>query len=596
MTGEGKARRRLPDTVPYWLWLLGLLVGTLTILQAIGVSYMGSGWAPPRGATGFNALTECSSDRFCVVSLVRPHSPAARAGIILNDRLRLDRHWERRRTLSPGEHVGVTVRHGGQERHIDLVTEPRPFRAPTFVTSGLASVAVCLIAMLILTRAGRRWWSFLLGCSLISVGIPGGYPRFWQNDPALFPWVFMGLAVAYMAGPVLMLAALRGFRKEVTGRTPRWLNGLLWVAALGALTTTVWGTAVELDSAAILGVSNGLLMTSLAWSLGSLLGPLALASGWRTVPPADRTRYAFMWLAVSVSSIHPVIDPLIIASGNNYNQVTWPVVVQLISTLLGALLFAYAILRHRVIDLGFAINRTLVFSVLSFLTLMIFGFVEWASEKFLPFETHEASAVIQAGVALILFLLFHHIHAWIEGLVERLFFHRWRANEAALQRFLHQASYVTRADILIERATDEFKRFSGGATVAFYRSASAGYELATGDIASPSTLDPDTPALVMMRAERTVVRDGFSDGDMVLPMIHRADLTGFILLGPKPAGESYRPDEETLLAEAADRIGLDLYALRIEELQASNDRLTLQLQILSAQKTRRSPGPAAVEI
>ncbi|CAN5317413.1 hypothetical protein BH09PSE2_BH09PSE2_02550 [soil metagenome] len=590
---ETSVRTRSPAVVPRWLWMLSLLVGALTILQSFGVSYMGSGLAPPRGVTGLNALSGCGPDRFCTVSAVTPNSAAAHAGVAPNDRVRLDRPWERRRTLSPGEHVGVTVRHDGQARHIDLVTTPRPFAAPTFVVAGLASVAVCLIAMLILARAGRRWWSFLLGCSLISVGIPGGSPRSWQNDSALFQWVWIALALAYMAGPVLMLAALRGFRKDVTGRTPRWLDGLLWLAAAGALIATVWGTAVELDSAPVLGVSNGLLVTSLAWSLGSLLGPLALAAGWRNAPPASRTRYAFMWIAVSVSSIHPILDPIVIAMGNKYNEVTWPVVVQLAATICGAVLFAYAILRHRVIDIGFVINRTLVYSTLSFLTLLTFGLVEWASEKFAPFESHEASVVVQAGVALTVFLVFHHIHAWIEGVVERLFFHHWRANEAALHNFLREAGYVTRAEILSDRAVEELKRFSGGATVAFYRSGSLGYELAGGDAVRASVVDADTPALVTLRAGRRPVRDGFADGDIVLPMTHRAEVTGFIVLGPKPGGDAYRSDEETLLADAAGRIGLDLYALRVEELQETNARLTMELQLI-ASKTRTPPAAAAV--
>ena len=43
------------------------------------------------------------------------------------------------------------------------------------------------------------------------------------------------------------------------------------------------------------------------------------------------------------------------------------------------LILAYAILRHRVIDVGFAVNRALVFAVFTGLLLVSFGIVEWWS-------------------------------------------------------------------------------------------------------------------------------------------------------------------------------------------------------------------------
>ncbi|TPG42601.1 hypothetical protein EAH79_01610 [Sphingomonas koreensis] len=543
-------------------------------------------------------LADCDAERFCAVSSVKPNMPAAGAGIVPGDRVRLDHFWERRRTLPPGEAVGMTVRPtGGSERHISLVTAPRSFFALTWIIDGLASAAVCLVALLILARAGRRRWSFLLGSALIGIGVPGGYPRFWQNDHAIFPWFFVGLAVLYMAGPVLMLAALRGFRREMTGSAPRWLGRLLAAVASGTLVATVWGTAVELDSAPLLGISNGLLLTSSVWSLGWLLAPFALIGGWHKVGNASRTRYAFMWVAVAATAVHPIVDPIIQATGNDYNNISWAVVVQLLSTITGATLFAYAILRHRVVDLGFAINRTLVYSTFSFVTLVAFGLVELASEKLLPLESHEASAAIEAGVALSLFLLFHRIHGSVEHAVERLFFHRWHANEAEVRRFLHRASYITKPAALLDGVTSELRRFSGGAEVAFYRAASAGYERVWGGGADPVALDADIPALVAMRADRSACRDAFTSGDLALPMTHRADVTGFALLGAKPTGDPYRPDEEALLAEVVHRIGLDLYALRVEELEVANAQLTQKLEALAGGRivaaTRRRLRPPA---
>ena len=53
---------------------------------------------------------------------------------------------------------------------------------------------------------------------------------------------------------------------------------------------------------------------------------------------------------------------------------------------------------------------------------------------------------------------------------------------------------------------------------------------------------------------------------------HAGTLNGFVLLGRKPNGESYRPDEVELLEFAAHQVGLDLHALEVEELRRELQR------------------------
>lgn len=51
-------------------------------------------------------------------------------------------------------------------------------------------------------------------------------------------------------------------------------------------------------------------------------------------------------------------------------------------------------------------------------------------------------------------------------------------------------------------------------------------------------------------------------------MIDRHEVCGVVLLGPKPSGAGYRPDELDLLAWASTQISLDLLALEKERLQS----------------------------
>lgn len=80
---------------------------------------------------------------------------------------------------------------------------------------------------------------------------------------------------------------------------------------------------------------------------------------------------------------------------------------------------------------------------------------------------------------------------------------------------------------------------------------------------------------------------------LALPMLHRNVLLGFALLGFKPGGDAYRPDEAEVLAYAAHHIGLDLHALKIEQLERERTELTQAVRRLEVEIARlRSDGGA----
>ena len=52
------------------------------------------------------------------------------------------------------------------------------------------------------------------------------------------------------------------------------------------------------------------------------------------------------------------------------------------------------------------------------------------------------------------------------------------------------------------------------------------------------------------------------------PMVNRNEVFGLAILGPKPSGQNYRPDEIELIGWATNQIGLDLHALEVERFAA----------------------------
>jgi len=468
----------------------------------------------------------------------------------------------------------MTVRHAGTQRHLVVGTEPRTFFSGLYILTAIFLTLLALTAALIVARAGTRRTASMLALAMACFAIPGPYPRKWQNLPGLFEFFFVTLTFLLAAGPILLAAAMSRYRRDVTGAAPGWVRRAFWPIAALVLAGTATGQFIAMNASPLFGVSDGLSLNSIMFAFGALFAGAVLMNGWDLVPAADRTRYTFIAAAAVALCVNAWVDPVIMLTTNDYTEASWPVVVQVVSLSLAAFLFAYAILRHRAVDLGFAVNRTLVYSLLSAALVATFVVAEEGAERLVPADANSAGLLVQAGIALLIFGAFHRLRSSIEGTVERIFFARWREYERRIRAFVRQSSFFTRPAKLIEQIIAEVQRYTDGAEVALYRRTDAGYHRAGGAIAGvPRRVDLDCTALVAMRAERALQRGGLGKAALLLPMVQRGEVLGFLAVGSKPDGAPYRPDEETLLAETAQAVGLDLHALRVEELERENRRL-----------------------
>ncbi len=227
-------------------------------------------------------------------------------------------------------------------------------------------------------------------------------------------------------------------------------------------------------------------------------------------------------------------------------------------------------------------NRTLVYGTVSAVLLVGIGLTEYAVKSLLPKVWTQGSVFISAGLALGVFLIFHRIHHSVEHAIERLFFHKWQVNEAALKRFVAAAGAYGAARgarrTFHHRTRPLHRRRGGGALCADGGGALCQRGGRDGDA--------DDLALAAMRAELGPIVPAEIgsplDAALALPMMHQAALAGFILLGPKPTGEDYRPDEIEVMAWATHQIGLDLQAIRVRELEQTVTRLEVHTGSLEA--------------
>jgi hypothetical protein len=242
----------------------------------------------------------------------------------------------------------------------------------------------------------------------------------------------------------------------------------------------------------------------------------------------------------------------------------------------------YATLRHRLLDVGLVVNRTLAFSVTSLSLILVFFLVERAAHHLLHFEDAGQSALFDGAVAFTLFFTFNRLHHRVDHWIEHLFFHQWRVNADTLKRFLGQAAHYTEPEALLTALGAELDRFTGGAGYALYQvGANKALCKVGGSLHhAAATIGANDEVAVTLRAtgQPVYLADLRSpiDAECALPMMQGGKLTGLTLLGAKPSGQSYRPDEIEALSFAVTQVGLDLFALRVLSLESENRALVQQ--------------------
>ena len=565
--------------------LLALLIGNRLFMLVDTASVRAGlyGEVPEYG--GVLAENPGGRSGFVKARQVVPGGPLAKAGVREGDELRFERSYERLRRAEVGETLPFTLDRGGVRSNRQLIIEPtiwnkantqRNFR---LLLNLLAATVSMLIACFILWRGWGNKTAMLLGTALIALGSGGILLPPWASAPmlAIPMWSFVAMTTALSS--LLIPFAMRMVEENV-GPLPRWH----WRAATVYLALTIPFYAVfywNVIGAAEFG--GGIFRANFVPLIAPLVSVAYLIVGWRKSEAAVRNRFALIVFALLAYLVGVMVIMWNLSqSGALFGGSGW--LTYLNALMLGVIApgtLAYAVLRHKLFDMGFAVNRTLVYGTVSAVLLVGIGLTEYAVKSLLPKVWTQGSVFISAGLALGVFLIFHRIHHSVEHAIERLFFHKWQVNEAALKRFVAAAGHMEQPEALAGHFTTELARFTGGAAVAHYgRTAEGHYASAAGE-----TVGADDLALASMRAELgPIVPAEISsplDAALVLPMMHQAALAGFILLGPKPTGEDYRPDEVEVMAWATQQIGLDMQAIRVRDLELTNIRLVERNQTLA---------------
>ncbi len=248
----------------------------------------------------------------------------------------------------------------------------------------------------------------------------------------------------------------------------------------------------------------------------------------------------------------------------------------------------YALLNRRLLDVGFALNRAAVFSVVSIVIVGAFVLVEWALSDWFAKAGHSANIAVNAMLALVLGLSVRAIHKRVDGLVDTVFFRKRHEDEKAIRIFARTCTYITDTATLLQRAASTLEQHADASFVNFALDDGAGHY---GDVSENDC------AIVALRAEGKIVdlhtTESALSGEFAYPMIARGRLVAALVLGRKRSGESYAPDEADAIAQLAHNAGTALDMLR--EDTEKRDEFAAAIALLTA-KLDSMPGKLAAEL
>ncbi|MGH8428275.1 MAG: GAF domain-containing protein [Gammaproteobacteria bacterium] len=504
------------------------------------------------------------------VSVIPVKGVAFPAGLVAGDIVKLPEQSPAVRNAFVASYQDDNVRAGLPmtlvvEREGTRVTVPfiidRLNHVPQFWVSALLStIFAWLVALTVLITLwrGRDWgawgislWgiAFLAGLTFADIPVTGWGPLATIMDSA---FMYMVARIGFY----VMAETIAGPALKPRGR---WTLRLLFALFLLA------GLAYEMAYPPLLVFAGRLVSQHIAtlWALPYLLATIMLLVGYRRADAARRQRLRWMFWSA-----------LILTVGIEFSNV--PLIGTINSQLvnLGAFVIAiagllYAVLRHRVVDMAFVVNRALVYSGTLSVVIGIFILLESFVEKIaLP---HNANLILELGVPLMVGFSLDSVRKRLENISERLFFRRKFKAEAALRAFSNHCAYIVHPDKLLEQTLRELHNHSNAPAVALYWHDVGGYRRLgeSGEHRYPEKVDMDDRAIVALRADRNDIDledlgSALGTDGLLIPMIVRGELLGAVVLGNRP-GEHYPPDERELLRHVIHEIGAAMDALRARE-------------------------------
>jgi hypothetical protein len=571
---------RLALVVVLGLWALGTTVPSVNALTH------------PPGTFGFRA------DYDGRITEVDGQGQAADAGITTNDRIHLPLTPMEYRAYAaprapipaPGQRATFGIQFSTGVRTVTLTATVRPMasleRWSVILTIFAVTIYVLIAGSLVMLRPSRATWGFYLACLGINPAPPealGVFPYPWANIVQIGDHLMLALGTAGF-----LVFALRFPSGEVSG----WRALLDRYSWLVFLVSAVLLLSVDVRPLIFAEPAETLKNITLGWeSAIGLLVVAALLGTYSQASAQDRQRIRWVIVGFVIGVTAAIISATVGYSAHvSRSMVALSNWAHLFTTAV-PITVAYAVVRHRVLDIRFAFSRALVYGIITFGAIAAFALIEWFFQHVIAEQ--QAAVYVEIIAAIGLGVGFHSLEARLDGLVDSVIFRTRHLADERLARIaaaLPHARSLGAVDELLTSAPREAWQLGSAAVFrrdddnCYVRTAAAGW----GDGTAVS-FDGNDVLLLTLKEELAPIRlpdirwqpDSVPPADqrpvLAVPVVVRRSLAGVALYAGPLSGEAFDPDAISLLERLAAGAAGAYDQLEIENLRAQVRKLEARL-------------------
>jgi hypothetical protein len=421
---------------------------------------------------------------------------------------------------------------------------------------------VCVAAVIAARgrSSGSLALAWLLGLIVLLVNpITAAWPR----------WLTFGYSFASFLFAILALGCAADFASRFAGdpqapwaRRYRGFARAVGVAAivLNAYASFVGSFTAVTPLALQYAVTAGFFVQAAVFLVG-------LGLAYARAPASDRQRVSWVAISLGTGIVGFIISVVLQNAGIAEPARDIPLLL-LLAMPLGC---AYAILRYRLLDIAFVVNRATVFAITSLLVLAALALVDFGLQTLLGSWLLRTGIYVQLGLALAIGIATRPIHERVDRLVDDLFFRQRHETERTLRRFAREVAYIDKTEVVLARTVETVERAAKLHCSLFLTDPTGDLTPASANASLLERIDRNDGAIVRLLATREPVdlRDVQSalSGDYAFPMFARNRLLGVLVCGGKADGVAYAPDELEAIGAVAHATGFALDLLRIEALE-----------------------------
>lgn len=534
------------------------LVAIILYVPAGSVDYT-SAWR-----AGTYGVTLDASRVSTTIREVAPDSPAARAGIRVGDTLDVgsfSKAYPRFAFPFAGKTRTFALHRGARAYSVTMTAQPsRGFdgvqKALGVIALLPATIFLAVAFALVFLRPNVMTWSFYaFAAGYISTSPSFGY--FAEYLP-VGAYMVLAFALSTVFGNFAVLPllpfVLRFPDDRLTGFSRRF-DRAVWIAIAVAFVAYAyqwyswWGLGRQPWIENALDVWLPLVTFFVA--------ALILIRKYKTATPQVRQRFGFLTIGLLVSFMAYAVY-YVPGVPSAFAQVAGGLVVIM------PVCVIYAVLKHRVIDVNFVINRAIAYSALSLVVIAFVSLLDWSAGHVIS-EGRFATGLELLLTIAVGFLL-DRINRVTERAVESVFFRKRRDAEQYLRRTARVLPYATEEAAITEglvevpayaldlsaaalyRRSEDESRFDGVATSANTTVAPPGFE--RNHLLVRLLQSSEEPVwLEQIRAHLEAENAGIYV--LAIPVTVRHELVSFVLYGAHRNGSQIDPEEVELLEELA---------------------------------------------